>query len=439
MCDDCWRWPATGSDLTPPARVKATAPSARRLAAGVVAAVLDRGCSLDRALESQSLDGRMRPAVMDLSYGVLRRLGLLDYLLTQLLDRPLTDPEIRYLLLVALHELLDGRTPAYAAVNEAVAAAPRRARGLVNAVLRSFQRRRDVLLQAAQTDPVARWNHQLWWIERLKREYPDDWEAILEADNRHPPMTLRVNRRRTGVLDYHHRLLQLGLEAEQTGECALTLGRPVPISELPGFAEGQVSVQDLGAQYAAPLLDCRDGMRVLDACAAPGGKTAHLLERHDLDLTALDLAPERLLRVQQNLARLGLTARLLTADAASPRDWWDGRPFERILLDAPCTASGVVRRHPDGRWLKRAGDATLLAQRQGQLLEALWPLLRVGGKLLYATCSLFGAENREIVRTFLEHHPEAAEEPLDLAGGRHGQLLPDNHHDGFFYARLVKT
>ena len=217
------------------------------------------------------------------------------------------------------------------------------------------------------------------------------------------------------------------------------LEQPVPISELPGFAEGLVSVQDLGAQYAAPLLDCRDGMRVLDACAAPGGKTAHLLERHDLELTALDLVPERLARVQQNLDRLGLTAHLLAADAACPQAWWDGRAWDRILLDAPCTASGVVRRHPDGKWLKRASDATRLAQRQGQLLEALWPLLRPGGKLLYATCSLFGTENRDVVHAFLEHHPEAEEEPLDLPGGRLGQLLPDSQHDGFFYARLVKT
>ncbi len=376
---------------------------------------------------------------MDLSYGVLRRLGLLDKLLALLLERPLTDPAIRYLLLVGLYELLEGRTPAYAAVNEAVAAAPRRASGLVNAVLRNFLRRRKALLQAALADPVARWNHPAWWIARLKEEYPEDWQAILDAANRHPPMTLRINRRRTDVQAYLDRLSERGLEAKQTGECALTLEKPVPVSELPGFAEGLVSVQDLGAQYAAPLLDCQDGMRVLDACAAPGGKTAHLLERHDLELVALDRDAARLERVQDNLARLGLTATVRAADAGSPNVWWDGSPYDRILLDAPCTASGVVRRHPDGKWLKRADDATLLAKRQGQLLESLWPLLRPGGKLLYTTCSLFGTENREVVRTFLEHHPEAKEEPLDLAGGRQGQLLPDSHHDGFFYARLVKT
>lgn len=376
---------------------------------------------------------------MDLSYGVLRHLGLLDNVLGRLLARPLTDPAIRYLLLVGLYELLEGRTPAHAAVNETVTAAPRRASGLVNAVLRNFQRRREALLQAALDDPVARWNHPAWWIARLAQEYPDAWQDILEAANQHPPMTLRVNRRRLGVQDYHRRLSERGLSAKQTGEYALTLDKPVPVSQLPGFAEGLVSVQDLGAQYAAPLLDCRDGMRVLDACAAPGGKTAHLLELHDVELVALDLDAVRLERVRENLTRLGLTAQLQAADAATPDVWWDGRRYDRILLDAPCTASGVVRRHPDGRWLKRAADATLLAQRQGQLLEALWPLLRPGGKLLYATCSLFGTENREVVHDFLEHHPEAAEEPLGLAGGRHGQLLPDSHHDGFFYARLVKT
>jgi len=420
-------------------RVKQAGACPRRLAAQVLAAVLERGVSLDRALAGVPLTTVQRPVVMDYSYGVLRRLGLLQHLLGQLLHRPITDPPLRYLLLVALYELLEGRTPAYAAVNEAVAAAPRRAAGLVNAVLRNFQRRRDALLEAALADPVARWNHPLWWIERLRQEYPDDWQAILDAANAHPPMTLRVNCRRIGVQDYRQRLMALGLEAEQTGECALTLSRPVPTNDLPGFAEGLVSVQDLGAQYAAPLMDCRDGMRVLDACAAPGGKTAHLLERHDLELTAMDLAPERLARVQQNLDRLGLTAQLLAADAACPQAWWDGRAWDRILLDAPCTASGVVRRHPDGKWLKRASDATRLAQRQGQLLEALWPLLRPGGKLLYATCSLFGTENRDVVHAFLERHPEAEEEPLDLPGGRHGQLLPDSQHDGFFYARLVKT
>ncbi len=404
-----------------------------------MAGVLDGGRSLDRALAAQRLEGRLRAAVMDYAYGVLRHLGLLDFLLTRLLQRPLRDDELRFLLYIGLYELYSGSTPDYAAVNETVAAAPTRARPLVNAVLRNFQRQRETLLAQAQTDPVAHWNHPAWWIERLKAEYPQAWQVILAASNTHPPMTLRVNRRRTTLEDYQRRLAEAEMEAAQTGEWALTLDRPVPVSELPGFAEGLVSVQDLGAQYAAGLLDCRDGMRVLDACAAPGGKTAHLLEQHDLKLTALDLDPLRLARVRDNLARLGLAARILTGDAGQPAQWWDGHSFDRILLDAPCTASGVVRRHPDARWLKRAADTTALARRQGELLEALWPLLRPGGKLLYATCSLFRAENRDVVAAFLDHHPEAAEEPLMLPGMRRGQLLPDGHHDGFFYARLVKT
>lgn len=404
-----------------------------------MAGVLDGGRSLDRALAAQRLEGRLRAAVMDYAFGVLRHLGLLDFLLTRLLQRPLRDDELRFLLYIGLYELYSGSTPDYAAVNETVAAAPTRARPLVNAVLRNFQRQRETLLAQAQTDPVAHWNHPAWWIERLKAEYPQAWQVILAASNTHPPMTLRVNRRRTTLEDYQRRLAEAEMEAAQTGEWALTLKRPVPVSELPGFAEGLVSVQDLGAQYAAGLLDCRDGMRVLDACAAPGGKTAHLLEQHDLKLTALDLDPLRLARVHDNLARLGLAARILAGDAGQPAQWWDGHSFDRILLDAPCTASGVVRRHPDARWLKRAADTTALARRQGELLEALWPLLKPGGKLLYATCSLFRAENRDVVAAFLDHHPEAAEEPLRLPGMRRGQLLPDDHHDGFFYARLVKT
>ncbi|MFN3593298.1 MAG: 16S rRNA (cytosine(967)-C(5))-methyltransferase RsmB [Thiobacillaceae bacterium] len=411
----------------------------RRLAARALASVLDGGRSLDRVLASLRLEGRARAAVMDYAYGVLRHLGLLDFVLTRLLDRPLKDPELRHLLYVGLYELYSGTTPDYAAVNETVAAAPARARPLVNAVLRNFQRRREALLAQAQTDPVARWNHPAWWIERLQAEYPRAWQGILEASNTHPPMTLRVNRRRASLEDYQRRLDAAGIAAVQTGEWALTLARPIPVIELPGFAEGLVSVQDLGAQHAAGLLDGRDHMRVLDACAAPGGKTAHLLERHDLELTALDLDPLRLKRVRDNLKRLGLAAQVLAGDAGRPAQWWDGHAYDRILLDAPCTASGVVRRHPDARWLKRAADTTTLARRQRELLEALWPLLRPGGKLLYATCSLFSAENRDVVTAFLDHHPEAAEEPLILTGGSLGQLLPDSHHDGFFYARLVKT
>ncbi len=411
----------------------------RSLAALVVADVLQHGRSLDRALASQTLTGKIRAAVQDLSYGVLRSYGLLDAVLGSLLTRPLTDFLLRCLILVGLGELLQGRTPAYAVVNETVSAAPVRARGLVNALLRNFQRRRDTLVAAAQADPVARWNHPSWWIERLRSQYPEDWEVILTAANGHPPMTLRVNPRRITTEEYLQRLKRSGMAAEQAGDWALTLAEPVPVVDLPGFETGLVSVQDLGAQYAAPLLDCSDGMRVLDACAAPGGKAGHLLELHDLDLTALDVDQGRLERVRENLDRLALHAHLILGDAGRPEAWWQGSAYDRILLDAPCTASGVVRRHPDGKWLKRPDDATGLAAVQACMLEVLWPLLAVGGKLLYATCSLFREENADQVESFLARHGDAQCESLTLPGALEGQLLPDHRHDGFFYARLVKT
>lgn len=411
----------------------------RREAALAVLAVLEQGRSLDRVAALQRLSGRNRAAVQELCYGTLRLYGLYAFLLDRLLDRPLHDAELRYLLLVGLHDLYTGRTPPYAAVNETVAAAPARARGLVNAVLRNFQRRRPALLAAAEEDAVARWNHPGWWLARLQAEYPHDWQAILDTCNSLPPMTLRVNRRRTTAQAYRQALADAGIAAVQTGPWALTLGRPLPVAELPGFGAGWVSVQDLAAQHAAPLLDCADGMRVLDACAAPGGKTAHLLELHDLDLTALDVDETRLGRVADTLGRLGLSARLCQGDAARPADWWDGQGYQRILLDAPCSASGVVRRHPDGKWLKRAGDTTALAARQGALLEVLWPLLLPGGTFIYATCSLFREENREQITAFLGRHPEARAETVALPDARDGQILPNDVHDGFFYARLFKT
>ena len=372
----------------------------------------------------------------------MRRLGRLRLFLSALAGRDLNPPELTGLVLVGLAELDATTTPAYAAVNEAVASAGRRfprARGFVNALLRNFLRRREELARLAEQDLVAQWNFPLWWIERLQAAYPSDWQAILAAQNEHPPMTLRVNRRLGTLQDYQAVLEKAGIPSRQVGEWALTLDQPVPVSELPGFRDGRVSVQDLGAQHAADLLQVTSGMRVLDACAAPGGKTAHLLELADLDLVALDADPQRLRRVTETLARLGLSARVQAGDAGDPPAWWDGHPFDRILLDAPCTASGVVRRHPDGKWLKRPADATGLAREQARLLDAVWPLLHRGGTLVYATCSVFPEENAHQVEAFLRRHADARRDSVDLPGGSDGQLLPDRDHDGFFYARIVKA
>ena len=418
--------------------------TARALAADLVNTVILHGRSLTSALDAirGAHDGRALATAQDLAYGALRHYGRLRFYLDRLVGKPLDPAELSGHLRVALFALSDRDAPHYAVVNETVEQAALlqpRTRGFVNAVLRGFLRRHDQLDLAKENDEVARWNFPAWWIERLREQYPADWQAVLTSMNDHPPMTLRINQRRIDMPAYQAMLDAAGMTWRQTGECALTLNRPVRVGELPGFEAGLVSVQDLGAQYACALLDCIGGTRVLDACAAPGGKTAHLLEAHDLDVVALDADPGRLTRVADNLKRLGLTARLRAADAGQPNDWWDGQPFQRILLDAPCTGSGVVRRHPDGKWLKRCEDVTHLAVEQARLLDAVWPLLDHGGKLLYATCSLFRQENGDQVEAFLRRHPDARLESTDLPDTGVGPLLPNRDHDGFFYARILKA
>lgn len=413
--------------------------TARQIAAQAVNAVLLEGRSLSEVFADVP-PGRERAGAQDLSYGTLRQAGVLRFYLEQLVHRPLKPATLLGPLLVGLYELEFSRTPPHAAVHStvsAVAALAPAARGLANALLRQFLRQRDVMRNAARTDPTAG-NLPDWWLRRLQADWPEHWPAIVAAQDLHPPMTLRVNTRQVTLAEYARALADLGMEYEHTGECALTLKTPCPVSNLPGFAAGQVSVQDLGAQAAASALAVQPGMRVLDACAAPGGKTAHLLETAAVEVVALDSDARRLQRVTDTLARLDLRATCGVADAALPETWWDGQRFDRILLDAPCSGSGVVRRHPDARWLKREADVTQLAKLQARLLDALWPLLRPGGKLLYVTCSVFRRENHAQVARFLARHPDARREPLEHPGAFDGQWLPMAQHDGFFYARFVK-
>src|SRR5690606_35653654 len=288
------------------------------------------------------------------------------------------------------------------------------AKGLVNAVLRNYLRRREELEGSIAADEVARHQHPSWWIARLRAQYPVAWSGVLEAGNAHPPMTLRVNGRRLTRDAYLARLTHAGIEAETVGASGVRLARPCPVHELPGFAEGEVSVQDAAAQHAAPLLALADGQRVLDACAAPGGKTGHLLESAEIDPLALDQNPSRVARIEQNLERLGLRATVQVADAAALDDWWDGQPFDRVLLDAPCTGSGVVRRHPDIKWLRREADIAGFAAQQRRLLEALWRVVAQGGTLLYVTCSVFAEENRLQIADFLARHADARLCPVPL-------------------------
>ncbi len=390
-----------------------------------------------------------RALVQDLCYGVLRHLGALDAMLEPLLDKPLRDERLRQLLRIALYQLLHTRAAPHAVVDHAVRAcavlraAP--AKGLVNAVLRTFLRRRTELQSASERTEVARYSFPQWWIERLRVQYPDAFAAILQAGNQHAPLTLRVNARRIARDACLERLAAAGIAARALERHAVVLDKPLPVQQIPGFAEGLVSVQDASAQRAAPLLDARDGMRVLDACAAPGGKSAHLLELAQMRLTAVDQNPERLARVSSNLLRLGLAADIIRGDAADPDAWWDGVPFDRILADVPCTASGVTRRHPDIKWSRRESDIPRFAQRQQAIVDALWRLLAPGGKFLYVTCSVFREENQLQIARLLELNSDAqrvalpAEEFPDAPQQHAGQILPDAVHDGFYYALLQKT
>ena len=396
--------------------------------ADAVAAVR-AGRSLNDALEATPAPAR--PGTQALAFAVLRRLGHAQVLRRALVPKP-PPPWVEALLLSALAlsapaDASGGETaPAYAPhtlVSQAVEAVKRRAKahaGLVNAVLRRLLRERATLEAATEGDPVARWDHPAWWIERLQADWPADWGSLLAAANRRAPMTLRVNARRASVDDALRRLAADGIAARAValpGSDAapgIELAEPRPVQSLPGFAEGVLSVQDLAAQQAAPLLlgaGLPAGARVLDACAAPGGKTAHLLELAELDLLSLDADPARLDKVRSTLDRLGLQARLQAADARDTSAWWDGRPFDAILLDAPCSASGIVRRHPDVRWLRRPGDVAALARLQAELLDALWPTLAPGGRLLYATCSLFRDEGERQVDAFLQRTTDAGSRP----------------------------
>jgi 16S rRNA (cytosine967-C5)-methyltransferase len=438
------------------------------------------------------IDSALRPAVQALSFAVLRHYGsamALRALLAKRAPSPAADALLCSVLALALAtpaepgngaEESESATPtasghlgaqfeAHTLVNQAVEAAKRSPAtkaqaSFINACLRRFLREREALLAAALREPQAQYNHPAWWIKRLKNDYPSQWQAVLQASASAAPLTLRVNTQQTTTANYQAALAAQAIVASPVAHNGLELARSVYVPGLPGYAQGWFSVQDAAAQCAAPLLldaalsEIPNGtarllrpLRVLDACAAPGGKTAHLLEYASargqaVEVVALDIDAARCQRIHDNLARLQLAAQVIAADAAQPALWWDGQPFDAILLDAPCSASGIVRRHPDIRWLRRESDIAQLSQLQSGLLTALWPLLKPSGHLLYCTCSVFKAEGQAQIQTFVAHHSEATLLPSP------GHLLPqspllaeamrDNHlggHDGFFYALLRKT
>ncbi len=409
------------------------------LAGASLTAVLQEIWRSDPALSKQQ-----RGAIQDLSYGALRFYGQLDAVLGFLLKKPLRDKHLHHLLLVSLYQLQYSRAQSHTVVDQAVSASRSLAhgegmQGLVNAILRNFIRQRESVLKRAAEGDVGCYSYPQWWVDKLRLQYPQNFRAILQAGNQHPPMTLRVNRCKISVEDYRNLLAENVMHAELLESGALQLSQPVMVENLPGFSAGLVTVQDAGAQLAAPFLDVHDGMRVLDACAAPGGKSTHLLELANIALTVVDNHAARLAQVQQNLERLHMTAeRLVCGDASNPAAWWDGRPFDRILADVPCSASGVVRRHPDIKWLRRERDLVKFATHQQAILNALWKILSKNGKLLYVTCSIFAEENVMQIEKFLKHHSDALLLPLSGTAVADGQLLPDIQHDGFFYTLLQK-
>jgi 16S rRNA (cytosine967-C5)-methyltransferase len=441
------------SDVAP---TSPSAPLWRLLqAASQVVAAVRAGQSATQALPR--VEPALRAGAQSLAFHALRHLGRAKALRRQLARRapPAAADALLCTALALCWRDEDAPYEAFTLVDQAVEAAKRgEARpqaNFLNACLRRFLRERAALVKATDDDPIAGWNHPKWWIDLLRQDHPQNWRHILEADNERAPMTLRVNARKTSPNDYLQTLQAQRIAAGPVGEHGVILAQPLGVHAIPGFSEGIVSVQDAAAQLAAPLLlrelapaDRR--LRILDACAAPGGKTAHLLELADADVTALDISPERCERTHETLARLHLDANVVAADAGQPASWWDGRPFDAILLDAPCSASGIVRRHPDVRWLRRAGDIAQLVQVQARLLATLWPLLAPGGRLVYCTCSVFRAEGQAQVETFLAHNKEALLRPapgqlLPQSGGMDNALRDnlEGDHDGFYYALLEKS
>ena len=445
----------SAASSNPPAQI----PLWRQLqgAAGLLLAVRD-GQSMTAAL--LDVDATLRPGVQALGFHALRWLGRAEALRQQLAKRP-PPPEADALLCVALALAWNEKEAPYSSfvlVDQAVEAAKRseattHQASFINGCLRRFLRERDELVAKTDANPQAVWNHPQWWVDRVRKDHPEQWQTILRANNAKAPLILRINTIKTTVTQYLKALAAMNIEASTVGEQGVILANAVSVPSLPGYVEGHFSVQDAAAQLAAPLLlngllnalPAGRKLNILDACAAPGGKTAHLLELGDNNVTALDIDARRCERIAQNLHRLGLQAKIVVGDAAQPNTWWDGQLFDGILLDAPCTASGIVRRHPDVRWLRRPTDIAQLANIQAQLLQTLWSLLKPGGAMVYCTCSVFRAEGENQIQTFLVHHTDAQLMPspghLLPQTSAPGAVIHDNlmrEHDGFYYALLQK-
>ncbi len=420
------------------------------IAADCVSEVI-KGHNLNQVFERrfehhQNITPQQKSVAIFLAYGAIRFLGENQFFIHQLIDKKITNKKIEALLCVALFQLNHDQSTDFTVVNEAVEAAKlinkSWAGSFVNGVLRNFIRQKERLQTELKNDEEAFYSYPLWWINLIKQNYTNDWESILLNGNKHPPLTLRINERKTNLKQYEEKLKSEAISYRVLGNIALELTQPTPVEKIPGFMDGEVSIQDFGAQLAAKLLDLQDGQICLDACSAPGGKTGHMLEIADIELVSIDQQKDRLYKVKENLERLHLNAYLKCADLIAVNTWWNEKLFDRILLDAPCSASGVVRRHVDIKWLRRPRDIEMFAKQQKAMLEAMWQLLKKGGKLLYATCSIFHDENQKVINHFIKEHKDAKEVKwsVDSEYSKYeNQLIPSENHDGFFYALLEKN
>ena len=420
------------------------------IAADCVSEVI-KGHNLNQVFERrfdhhQNITPQQKSVAIFLAYGAIRFLGENQFFIQQLINKKITNKKIEALLCVALFQLNHDQSTDFTVVNEAVEAAKfinkSWAGSFVNGVLRNFIRQKEKLQTELKNDEAAFYSYPSWWINLIKENYTKDWESILLNGNKHPPLTLRINERKTNLKQYEEKLKSEAISYRVLGNIALELTQPTAVEKIPGFMDGEVSIQDFGAQLAAKLLDLQDGQICLDACSAPGGKTGHMLEIADIELVSIDHQKDRLYKVKENLERLHLHAHLKCSDLTAVNTWWNEKLFDRILLDAPCSASGVVRRHVDIKWLRRPRDIEMFAKQQKAMLEAMWQLLKKGGKLLYATCSIFHGENQKVIDRFIKEHADAKEVKwaVDSEYSKYeNQLIPSENHDGFFYALLEKN
>ena len=420
------------------------------IAADCVSEVI-KGHNLNQVFERrldhhQNITPQQKSVAVFLAYGAIRFLGENQFFIQQLINKKITNKKIEALLYVALFQLNHDQSNDFTVVNEAVEAAKfinkSWAGSFVNGVLRNFIRQKEKLQTELKNDAEAFYSYPSWWINLIKQNYTKDWQSILLNGNKHPPLTLRINERKTNLKQYEEKLKSESISYRVLGNIALELTHPTTVEKIPGFMDGEVSIQDFGAQLAAKLLDLQDGQICLDACSAPGGKTGHMLEIADIELVSIDHQKDRLYKVKENLERLHLHAHLKCADLTAVNTWWNKKLFDRILLDAPCSASGVVRRHVDIKWLRRPRDIEMFAKQQEAMLEATWQLLKKGGKLLYATCSIFNGENQKVIDHFIKQHIDAKEVKWTVDSGYskyENQLIPSENHDGFFYALLEKN